>query len=72
MVVRVRPGMCAAWAFGALHYDFPFAGNIVGWLFLLIVAGAVVALRGVWRKLVALFLRLRARPGLVAHTETGK
>jgi len=47
---------CAAWAFGALDYDFPAMKGTVSWAFALAVLGAIVFLRGAWLKLGAVFL----------------
>ena len=44
---------CAAWAFGALHYDFPVWKSEIAWAFVLAVIAALVFLRGPWRKLGA-------------------
>ena len=46
---------CGAWAFGALHYDFPVGKIAVAWAFAIAVIAAVVFLRGAWRKLAAVF-----------------
>ena len=46
---------CAAWAFGALHYDFPVAKTLVEWLFVAAIVAALVFLRGNVRKLGAVF-----------------
>lgn len=47
---------CVAWAFGALHFDFPVWKSAAAWTFVIIVLAAVVFLRGAWRKLGAVFL----------------
>jgi Domain of unknown function (DUF4105) len=47
---------CAAWAFGALHYDFPVGKPIVAWAFAAAIIAAIVFLRGAVRKLGAVFL----------------
>jgi len=47
---------CAAWAFGALHYDFPVGKPIVAWAFAAAIIAAIVFLRGALRKLGAVFL----------------
>lgn len=47
---------CTAWAFGALHFDFPVWKSATAWTFVVIVLAAVVFLRGAWRKLGAVFL----------------
>ena len=46
---------CGAWAFGALHYDFPVGKSAVPWAFAIAVIAAVVFLHGAWRKLAAVF-----------------
>jgi hypothetical protein len=46
---------CTAWAFGALHYDFPVWKSGLAWTFVLTVVAAVLFLRGRWRKLGAPF-----------------
>ena len=46
---------CAAWAFGALYYDFPMARTVVAWLFAGAIVAAVILLRGNVRKLGAVF-----------------
>jgi hypothetical protein len=52
---RVLALGCAAWAFGALHYDFPVWKAIVAWVFAAVVIAAVVFLRRPVRKLAAVF-----------------
>ena len=47
---------CAAWAFGALHYDFPMLHNAAAWAFALALLTAIVFMRGAWRKLSTTFL----------------
>jgi hypothetical protein len=47
---------CSAWAFGALHYDFPVGKSVVAWAFAIAVAAAVVFLRGARRKISAVFV----------------
>jgi uncharacterized protein DUF4105 len=47
---------CAAWAFGALHYDFPVAKTVVAWMFAAAVVAAIVFLHGAAKKLGAIFL----------------
>ncbi len=46
---------CAAWAFGALHYDFPVLKGAVAWAFALALIAGVVFVRGPWRKIGAVF-----------------
>ena len=47
---------CTLWAFGALHFDFPFLGGVTAWLYVLAVLAAVFFLPGPWKKLGAPFL----------------
>jgi hypothetical protein len=47
---------CVAWAFGALHYDFPVSKTVVAWVFVVIVVAAIIFLRGAIKKLCAVFL----------------
>ena len=49
---------CAAWAFGALHYDFPVGKPVIPWVFVAAIIAAVVFLRRPVRKLAAVFLAL--------------
>lgn len=37
---------CAAWAFGALRYDFPVGKPIVAWAFIAAIVVAIVFLHG--------------------------
>ena len=46
---------CAAWAFGALYYDFPVWKPVVAWVFAAVVIVAVVLLHRPMRKLAAIF-----------------
>ena len=46
---------CAAWAFGALYYDFPVWKTVVAWVFVAVVIAAVVFLRRRVRKLAVVF-----------------
>lgn len=46
---------CAAWSFGALHYDFPVLKAATAWGFALAVLAAIIFVRGAWRKLGATF-----------------
>ena len=41
------------WAFGALHFDFPFWKSFIAFMFLTAVIMAVFRTRGVWKKLAA-------------------
>jgi len=50
MLWLVAGGM-TLWAFGALHYDFPFLKSFVSWVYVLGVVALVVTMKGVWRKL---------------------
>ncbi|MFL6589987.1 MAG: DUF4105 domain-containing protein [Chthoniobacterales bacterium] len=47
---------CAAWAFGALHYDFPVRKSLVAWLFAAALVAAIVFFRGAIRKIGAVFV----------------
>jgi hypothetical protein len=47
---------CVAWAFGALHYDFPVGKSVVAWSFACAVATAMIFLRGAAKKLGTLFV----------------
>jgi hypothetical protein len=47
---------CAAWAFGALHYDFPIAKPVIACVFAAAIIAAVVFLRPPVRKLAAVLL----------------
>ncbi len=47
---------CAAWAFGALDYDFPVARSVVAWTFAAALIAAIVFLRGVIWKIGAVFI----------------
>jgi hypothetical protein len=47
---------CVAWAFGALHYDFPVLRGAVAWAFAVVVS--TVFIRGAWRKIGSIFLAL--------------
>ncbi|MGB8169381.1 MAG: DUF4105 domain-containing protein [Chthoniobacteraceae bacterium] len=46
---------CAAWAFGALHFDFPVGKNVVAWVFVVALLAAMVFLRGAARKFGVVF-----------------
>jgi len=47
--------VCAAWAFGALYFDFPTASALAAILFVLLLLAAVVFVRGKPLKLVIIF-----------------
>ena len=47
---------CVAWAFGALHFDFPIMGNAAAWAFVVLMLAAAVLVHVTWRKLGAVFL----------------
>jgi len=47
---------CAAWAFGALHYDFSVTKTVVAWVFIAAILAGIIFLRGALRKLGAVFL----------------
>ena len=44
-----------AWAFGAIHYDFPAWKSAVALVFIVALGAAVVWLRGPWKRLGAVF-----------------
>jgi len=46
---------CAAWAFGALYYDFPVGKNVVPWVFVAGLLGAIFFLRGAGKKIGSVF-----------------
>lgn len=46
-------GGATLWAFGALHFDFPFWRSFVAIVFLTAMIAAVSRVRGVWKKLAA-------------------
>ena len=48
--------VCATWAFGALYFDFPEAGELVAILFVIVLIAAVIS-----RQRVA---RIRREPNL--------
>src|SRR5205809_3320032 len=54
MLVWVIALDCAAWAFGALHYDFPVGKPVVAWAFAAAIIAAIVCLHGGLRKLGAI------------------
>jgi hypothetical protein len=47
---------CAAWAFGALHYDFPVVRDAAAGAFAFVMLGAIIFVPGPRRKLGAAFL----------------
>jgi Domain of unknown function (DUF4105) len=47
--------VCATWAFGALYFDFPEAGELVAILFVIVLVAAVIFLRGKRLKLAIVF-----------------
>jgi Domain of unknown function (DUF4105) len=47
---------CAAWAFGALYFDFPVVNDAAAWTFAFALLAAIVFVRGARRKLGATFL----------------
>lgn len=47
---------CAAWAFGALYFDFPIARSIVAWGYVAVLLIAMIAIHGVFKKLATIFL----------------
>jgi hypothetical protein len=46
---------CAAWALGAIYFDFPAAGTVVAILFAIVLLVTIVFVRGKLRKLAILF-----------------
>lgn len=46
----------AAWAFGAIRYDFPWGRGLVSWLFLIVIVAGMFFLRVLWKKLAAVLL----------------
>ena len=49
----ILSGGAVLWAFGALHFDFPFWRRTVALMFLAGVTAAIFRVRGVWKKLGA-------------------
>jgi len=47
--------ICAAWAFGALYFDFPTAGALAAILFVVLALAAIVFVRGKLPKLTIVF-----------------
>lgn len=47
--------LCAAWAFGALYFDFPEAGPLAAILFVIVLVAAVIFVRGKLLKLLIVF-----------------
>lgn len=54
-LLRIIAGGCTAWAFGALHFDFPILKSIAAWSYLAAVLLALFMMRGVLRQLTAVF-----------------
>ena len=48
--------LCAAWAFGALYFDFPKAGPLIAIVFLIALVASVILVRGKLLKLATLFV----------------
>jgi hypothetical protein len=44
------------WAFGALHFDFPFLKSVTPWAFLLTLVTTLFLARGTWKKLALTYL----------------
>jgi hypothetical protein len=64
---------CAAWAFGARHFDFSVAKTIVPWAFAAAIIAAIVFLRGAAKKLGAVFLAFDALADLdLEYPEVGE
>jgi hypothetical protein len=47
--------VCAAWAFGALYFDFPTAGTLTAILFVVVLIGTILFVRGKLLKLAIVF-----------------
>src|SRR3954469_20142127 len=47
---------CAAWASGALRYDFPLGKTVVSWTFIAALLAGMFFLRGAARKISAVFI----------------
>jgi len=47
--------VCAAWAFGALYFDFPTAGTLAAILFVIVLVAALIFVRGKLLKLAIVF-----------------
>jgi hypothetical protein len=61
--------VCAAWAFGALYFDFPTASALAAILFVLLLLAAVVFVRGKAAEACDYFCRMRACRSVVANTK---
>src|SRR5581483_3451314 len=48
--------LCSAWAFGAIYFDFPAANSLAAFLFVLVLAAAMVFVRGAPNKVGVVFL----------------
>jgi uncharacterized protein DUF4105 len=55
-VAWIAAVLCAAWAFGAIYFDFPVAGPIAAILFVVVLVAAIVFVRGTPKKLGVVFL----------------
>jgi Domain of unknown function (DUF4105) len=51
----IAAAVCAAWALGALYFDFPIAGTITAILFVLVLLAFVILVRGKLLKLAIVF-----------------
>jgi hypothetical protein len=51
----IAAALCAAWAFGALYFDFPIANALAAILFVLFLIAIVVFVRGTLAKLAGVF-----------------
>lgn len=47
--------VCAAWAFGALYFDFPTAPTLAAILFVVVLVATILFVRGKWLKLAIAF-----------------
>ena len=54
-VACVAAALCAAWAFGALYFDFPTASGVAAILFAIILLAAIIFVRGKLLKLGVIF-----------------
>ncbi|MGE5208132.1 MAG: hypothetical protein ACM3KL_02250, partial [Alphaproteobacteria bacterium] len=52
----IAAAICAAWAFGALYFDFPKAGGVVAIVFAVALLAVVVLVRGKLLKLAIVFV----------------
>jgi hypothetical protein len=55
VIAWIAAVLCIAWAFGALYFDFPAAGPLAAILFVLVLVGAIIFVRGQLLKLTIAF-----------------